>query len=255
MNSKLKFIGIIPARYASTRFPGKPLADICGKSMIERVYIQAHKELENVAVATDDERIAEAVKAFGGNVVMTSTEHRSGTDRCFEAYNNLKSNADVIINIQGDEPFIDPTQITAIKECFNSADTQIATLVRKFDPSKGFEALFDCNTPKVVFDNDMNAIYFSRSIIPYVRNHEWREWINNVDFYTHVGMYAYRASVLGKITRLPQSSLELAESLEQLRWVQNGYKIKVGITHCPTIGIDTPADLEAARKLCETINN
>lgn len=253
MEKKLEFIGIIPARYASTRFPGKPLADICGKTMIERVYIQAHKELANVAVATDDERIADAVKAFGGNVVMTSPNHRSGTDRCFEAYNNLNSNANVVINIQGDEPFIDPSQIAAIKQCFNDTQTQIATLVREFDPGKGFEALFDSNTPKVVFDNDMNAIYFSRSIIPYVRNHEWKEWINTTDFYTHVGMYAYRADVLGEITQLPQSSLELAESLEQLRWVQNGYKIKVGITDCPTIGIDTPADLEAARKLCESL--
>lgn len=253
MKNKLKFIGIIPARYASTRFPGKPLADICGKTMIERVYIQAHKELEEVVVATDDNRIAEAVKSFGGNVVMTSTEHRSGTDRCFEAYNNICSKADVIINIQGDEPFIDPSQIVAIKECFDSEKTQIATLVRKFDPSKGFDALFDSNTPKVVFDNEMNAIYFSRSIIPYVRNCEWKEWINTTDFYTHVGLYAYRASVLGEITKLPQSTLELSESLEQLRWVQNGYKIKVGITDCPTIGIDTPADLEAAIELCESL--
>ena len=250
----MKFIGIIPARYASTRFPGKPLADICGKSMIERVYIQASKELDIVAIATDDDRIADAVKAFGGNVVMTSSEHRSGTDRCFEAYQNLRSNADVVINIQGDEPFIDPSQIAAVKQCFDAPDTQIATLVRRFDPSRGFEALFDNNTPKVVMDNDMNAIYFSRSIIPYVRNYDWKEWVDKADFFTHVGMYAYRAEVLGEITKLPQSSLEIAESLEQLRWVQNGYKIKVGITDCPTIGIDTPADLEEARRLCETLN-
>ncbi len=253
MNNNLKFIGIIPARYASTRFPGKPLADICGKLMIERVYNQACKELDDVVVATDDQRIANAVKAFGGNVVMTSNEHRSGTDRCYEAYRNICSNADVVINIQGDEPFIDPTQIASIKECFDSEETQIATLVRKFEPSKGFDALFDSNTPKVVMDSNMNAIYFSRSIIPYVRNSEWKEWVNNATFYTHVGMYAYRARVLGEITKLPQSSLELAESLEQLRWIENGYKIKVGITDCPTIGIDTPADLEAARKLCESL--
>ena len=254
MNNKLKFIGIIPARYASTRFPGKPLADIGGKTMIERVYIQAHRELDDVAVATDDNRIADAVKAFGGNVVMTSELHRSGTDRCYEAYKNLDSDADVIINIQGDEPFIEPSQIAAIKDCFEASDTQIATLARKFDAAKGFEALFDSNTPKVVMDNNMNAIYFSRSIIPYVRNHDWKEWINNATFYTHVGMYAYRADVLAQITQLPQSSLELAESLEQLRWIQNGYKIKVGLTDCPTIGIDTPADLEAARQLCKNLN-
>ena len=222
--------------------------------MIERVYIQASKELDIVAIATDDDRIADAVKAFGGNVVMTSSEHRSGTDRCFEAYQNLRSNADVVINIQGDEPFIDPSQIAAVKQCFDAPDTQIATLVRRFDPSRGFEALFDNNTPKVVMDNDMNAIYFSRSIIPYVRNYDWKEWVDKAEFFTHVGMYAYRAEVLGEITKLPQSSLEIAESLEQLRWVQNGYKIKVGITDCPTIGIDTPADLEEARRLCETLN-
>lgn len=249
----LKFIGIIPARYASSRFPGKPLADICGKTMIERVYTQASKELANVAVATDDNRIADAVKAFGGNVVMTSTEHRSGTDRCYEAYKNLQSDADVIINIQGDEPFIDPSQIAAVKRCFDSGDTAIATLVRKFDPARGFDALFDNNTPKVVMDEEMNALYFSRSIIPYVRNYPWQEWIGHATFYTHVGMYAYRAKTLGEITRLPQSALEIAESLEQLRWLQNGYKIKVGITDCPTIGIDTPADLEQARILCESI--
>lgn len=249
----LKFIGIIPARYASSRFPGKPLADICGKAMIERVYTQASKELDTVAVATDDNRIADTVKSFGGNVVMTSTEHRSGTDRCHEAYINLESDADVIINIQGDEPFIDPSQIAAVKQCFDYETTDIATLVRKFDPAKGFDALFDNNTPKVVLDNNMNAIYFSRSIIPYVRNYPWQEWTAHATFYTHVGMYAYRAKTLGEITKLPQSSLEIAESLEQLRWLQNGYRIKVGITDCPTIGIDTPADLEQARKLCESI--
>lgn len=249
----LKFIGIIPARYASTRFPGKPLADICGKSMIERVYCQASKELDNVYVATDDQRIADTVKAFCGNVIMTSTEHRSGTDRCYEAYQNIGSDADVIINIQGDEPFIDPSQIAEIKQCFNSTETEIATLVRKFNPERGFEALFDHNTPKVVTDNEMNAIYFSRSIIPYVRNYPWQEWLEHATFYTHIGMYAYKASTLAKITKLPQSSLEIAESLEQLRWVQNGYKIRVGVSDCPTIGIDTPEDLEKARELCASL--
>ena len=251
--SNLKFIGIIPARYASTRFPGKPLADICGKSMIERVYRQASKELDNVYVATDDQRISDAVKAFGGNVIMTSAEHRSGTDRCYEAYLNIGSDADVIINIQGDEPFIDPSQIAEIKKCFNSPNTEIATLVRKFNPERCFDALFDNNTPKVVIDNDMNAIYFSRSIIPYVRTYPWQEWLKHATFHTHIGMYAYKASTLSKITKLPQSSLEISESLEQLRWIQNGYKIRVGISDCPTIGIDTPEDLEEARKLCKSL--
>ncbi len=241
----MKFIGIIPARYASSRFPGKPLADICGKTMIERVYVQASKELDEVYVATDDNRIADAVAAFGGKAVMTSTEHRSGTDRCYEAYRNIGSDADVVINIQGDEPFIDPSQISVLKGCFDDESTELATLVRSFDPSRGFDALFD---------NNMHALYFSRSIIPYVRNHEWKEWPDKAVFYTHVGMYAYRIDTLAKITSLPQSSLEIAESLEQLRWLQNGLKIKVGITDCPTIGIDTPADLEEAIKLCRTLN-
>ncbi len=250
---QLQFIGIIPARYASTRFPGKPLADIGGMTMIERVYRQASKELDQVYVATDDERIADAIRAFGGKVVMTSTEHRSGTDRCYEAYLNIGSSADVIINIQGDEPFIDPTQIAEVKRCFNHPDTTIATLVRPFDPQLGFDALFDSSKPKVTFDASMNAIYFSRSIIPYVRNYEWKEWLEHAKFYMHVGMYAYRAETLGEITRLPQSSLEIAESLEQLRWLENGYKIRVGITETPTIGIDTPEDLERARQLVASI--
>lgn len=251
----MTFIGIIPARYASSRFPGKPLADICGMSMIERVYRQACKELDEVYVATDDDRIADAVRGFGGRVVMTSTEHRSGTDRCFEAYGNVGSKADVVINIQGDEPFIDPAQIAELKRCFDAPGTEIATLVREFDPELGWDALFDPNRPKVTFDSEMNAMYFSRSIIPYVRNHPWEEWIRSSKFYTHVGMYAYTADTLSKITKLPQSSLELAESLEQLRWLQNGYAIKVGITTSPTIGIDTPEDLAHAIEFCKKLEN
>lgn len=249
----MKFIGIIPARYASSRFPGKPLADIGGMTMIERVYRQASKELDNLYVATDDSRIYDTVTGFGGNAVMTSPSHRSGTDRCYEAYRNIGSDADVIINIQGDEPFIDPTQIAAVKQCFETPGTEIATLVRPFDKSLGFEALFDNSKPKVVIDDHDNAIYFSRSIIPYVRNYPWEEWLDHQTFYMHVGMYAYRSETLGKITALPQSSLELAESLEQLRWIQAGYKIKVGYTDTPTIGIDTPADLESARQLVSAI--
>lgn len=246
--NKEDFIAIIPARYASTRFPGKPLADIGGMTMIERVYRQVNKALSNVYVATDDERIAEAVRDFDGNVVMTGTHHRSGTDRCQEAFNNLGSKAKVIINVQGDEPFVDPTQIETIINCFEDPGTEIATLVRPFDPKAGFDALFDKNTPKVVLGNNMNALYFSRSIIPYVRNKEWTEWPSSAQYYTHIGMYAYRADILHEITALPQSSLELAESLEQLRWLQNGYRIRVGISDCPTIGIDTPEDLERARQ-------
>lgn len=249
----MKFIGIIPARYASTRFPGKPLVDICGMTMIERVYRQVTKELDDVYVATDDQRIYDAVKDFGGKVVMTSDAHRSGTDRCYEAYCNIGSEADVVINIQGDEPFIDPSQIAEVKNCFNDMSAQIATLVRPFEPKRGFEALFDNNVVKVVLDNDDTAVYFSRAIVPYVRNYPWQEWLEHHDFFTHIGLYAYRADVLSQITKLPQSTLEIAESLEQLRWLQNGYKIKVGKSTCPTIGIDTLADLEEARVFCQSL--
>ena len=242
----LSFLGIIPARYASSRFPGKPLAMIGDKPMIQRVYEQAKKVLADVYVATDDSRIYDAVKSFGGKAVMTSDKHRSGTDRCYEAYCNVSSKADVVINIQGDEPFIHEEQICEIMECFDDPATQIATLARKFDPSQGFDALNDCTKPKVAIDNNRNALYFSRSVIPFVRNAEKKDWPSETAFYMHVGMYAYKAAVLAEITKLPQSSLEIAESLEQLRWLQNGYKIKTGLTDKPTIGIDTPTDLEKA---------
>ena len=244
--SNLKFIGIIPARYASTRFPGKPLARLGGKYMIERVWEQVSKVLDSVLVATDDNRIYDAVRAFGGNAVMTSSEHRSGTDRCYEAYCKAGNGEDVIINIQGDEPFIQPAQLKAIMACFDDPEAQIATLVRPFDPARPFEQLQNPNTPKVVVDARDNACLFSRSVIPFVRGVEPALWPQNTQYYIHIGMYAYRADVLGKITRLPQSRLELAESLEQLRWLENGYKIKVGYSDCETIGIDTPADLANA---------
>lgn len=246
-----KFIGIIPARYASSRFPGKPLADICGMTMIERVYRQAQKELDEVLVATDDERIRAEVERFGGKVIMTSADHKSGTDRVYEAYRLSGSDADVIINIQGDEPFVAPSQIRELKKCFNYPETQIATLARLFDKQMGFEALFDPNKVKVIFNNQNKAIYFSRAIIPYVRGEEWTKWLDVRKFYIHVGMYAYRSEVLGTITSLPQSSLELSESLEQLRWIENGFQIMIGLTDEPTIGIDTPEDLEEAIKFCK----
>lgn len=245
----MKFIGIIPARYASTRFPGKPLADMKGKYMIQRVYEQARKVLDNVCVATDDDRIFNAVKSFGGNVVMTSAEHRNGTDRCFEAYNRLGGNEDVIINIQGDEPFIKPEQIESLIACFDSPQTQIATLVRPFEATEGYEALANPNSPKVILNDKNEALYFSRSIIPYMRNISPEQWPDKHVYYKHIGMYGYRADILSQITQLPQSSLEIAESLEQLRWLQNGYTIKVGITTQETIGIDTPDDLQKALTL------
>ena len=246
---QLKFIGIIPARYASTRFPGKPLATLGGMYMIQRVWNQVSKVLDSVLVATDDEPIYNAVQVFGGRAVMTSTEHRSGTDRCYEAYLKGGNGEDVIINIQGDEPFIQPEQLRAIMQCFDDEEAQIATLVRPFDKSRSFDQLQNPNTPKVVVDKNSNACLFSRSVIPYVRGVEPEKWAEKTQYYTHIGMYAYKADVLAQITRLPQSPLELAESLEQLRWIENGYKIKVGYSDCATIGIDTPADLENAERL------
>ena len=245
----MNFIGIIPARYASSRFPGKPLALLGGKPMIQHVYERVAAELTDVWVATDDNRIAEAVKAFGGNVVMTSDQHRSGTDRCLEAYRNIGSSADVVINIQGDEPFINPLQLRQIKSCFDDADTQIATLIRPYDPNGSIEGLENPNSPKVTVDVNGFALMFSRSVIPYLRGAEKSKWPAMHQYFIHIGMYAYRADVLAEITALPQSSLELAESLEQLRWLENGFRIKTGISECPTIGIDTPDDLKAAEKL------
>ncbi len=243
----MKFIGIIPARFASTRFPGKPLADMAGKPMIQRVYEQVAGVLDSVCVATDDHRIENAVKQFGGNVVMTSSNHRSGTDRCYEAYKLCGEGFDVVVNIQGDEPFIQPEQIEILKACFNDGSVCIATLVKPFRPDDDFEsALFNANTPKVVLNNRQEAMYFSRSIIPYMRGKHYSEWLPNHTYYKHIGLYAYRAATLREITSLPQSPLEIAESLEQLRWLENGYRIKVGITEHETIGIDTPDDLERA---------
>lgn len=242
----MKFIAIIPARYASTRFPGKPLAVLGGKTMIQRVYEQVAGVLDDAVVATDDERIYEAVKAFGGKVVMTSTEHRSGTDRCREAYTKVGEKYDVVVNVQGDEPFIQASQLEALKRCFENPATQIATLVKPFRAEDGLAALENPNSPKVVLDEASQALYFSRSVIPYLRNVPREEWLMKHTFYKHIGIYAFRAEVLREVTALPQSTLEKAESLEQLRWLENGYKIGVGVTDIETIGIDTPEDLEKA---------
>ncbi|MBB3187495.1 3-deoxy-manno-octulosonate cytidylyltransferase (CMP-KDO synthetase) [Microbacter margulisiae] len=247
-NNHISFLGIIPARYASTRFPGKPLADIGGKPMIQHVYEQAKKTLDRVVVATDDNRIFDAVKAFRGEAIMTSDRHKSGTDRCFEAFTNLKQPFDVIINIQGDEPFVKPEHIESLKECFQKPSTQIATLVKPFSSDDNFELLFNSNSPKVVLNHQQEALYFSRSVIPYIRNFPHTEWLKNQIFYKHIGMYAYKADVLEKITQLTQSSLEIAESLEQLRWLENGFRIQVGIVNFETIAVDTPEDLEKARE-------
>lgn len=245
----MKFIAIIPARYASTRFEGKPLADLGCKPVIQHVCERVREVIPDVAVATDDIRIFKAVEAFGGKAVMTSDKHRSGTDRCLEAYDNLGSDADVVINIQGDEPFVKPDQIRQVMDCFEDPSTDIATLALPFPHNGSYADLANPNRPKVVMDAHGNALLFSRQVIPFIRGKESDEWPAAFNFHTHIGMYAFRADVLRKVTRLPQSSLELAESLEQLRWLQNGYNIKVGITHAATVGIDTPADLEKAREM------
>lgn len=239
----MKFIGLIPARYASTRFPGKPLALLAGKPVIQHVYEQAAKVLDAVYVATDDERIYNKVLEFGGKAVMTSTEHHSGTDRIEEALEKVGGDFDVVVNIQGDEPFIAQSQIETLCHCFEDEATQIATLGKPFEC---IEAVENPNSPKIVVDNRGYAMYFSRSIIPFVRSVERQEWLKKYPFLKHLGIYAYRTEVLKAITRLPQSSLELAESLEQLRWLENGYRIKVGITNVETVGIDTPEDLQRA---------
>ena len=242
---QMKFIGIIPARYASTRFPGKPLAMLGGKPVIQRVYEQVVSVLGEAYVATDDERIFKAVESFGGRAVMTRSDHKSGTDRIEEAAQKLQTDADVIINVQGDEPFIQKSQLETVKHLFDDPQTQIATLGKPFE---SMEAVENPNSPKIVCDVNGYAMYFSRSVIPYVRGKEQSEWLQHFPFLKHIGLYAYRRNVLAEITKLPQSSLELAESLEQLRWLQNGYRIKVGLTDVETVGIDTPEDLDRAEQ-------
>ncbi|WP_316818903.1 3-deoxy-manno-octulosonate cytidylyltransferase [Pedobacter nyackensis] len=237
----MKILGIIPARYASTRFPGKPLIDIQGKSMIQRVYEQALKSesLDKVVVATDDERIAEAILNFGGEFVMTGATHQSGTDRCAEVSKQLPD-FDIVINIQGDEPFINPKQIDLLVSCFDQPNVQLATLIKEIHTE---EELFNNNIPKVVTNNKQEAIYFSRHTIPYIRNAEKEQWLKAHQFYKHIGIYGYTTQALHEITLLEPSRLEIAESLEQLRWIENGYTIQTRITDLETIAIDTPEDL------------
>lgn len=237
-------LGIIPARYASTRFPGKPLADIGGKSMIQRVYEQVKKSklIADVIVATDNQQIMNHVTQFGGRVRMTKESHASGTDRCYEALTLQKAQFDYVINIQGDEPFIQPEQIDLLAGLLDG-NTEIATLVKKIEDA---EQLFNPNTVKAVVASNGEALYFSRSTVPHIRNTAETEWLNKHTFYKHIGMYAYRTDVLKKLTALPVSPLEKAESLEQLRWLENGFRIKVAETKTETIGIDTPEDLQRA---------
>jgi 3-deoxy-manno-octulosonate cytidylyltransferase (CMP-KDO synthetase) len=246
-------MAIIPARYASTRYPGKPLAILGGKTVIQRVYEQVKSVLNDVYVATDDERIYHAVTEFGGKAVMTRADHKSGTDRIEEAIEkieesgkwNEESDNIVVINVQGDEPFIQPSQIETLMHLFDDPETQIGTLGKPFE---SIEAIENPNSPKIVTDNRGFALYFSRSVIPYIRGKERDSWFGEYPFLKHLGIYAYRREVLAEVTKLPMSSLEKAESLEQLRWLQNGYRIRVGLTDIETVGIDTPEDLTRAEE-------
>ena len=246
----MKFLGVIPARYASTRFPGKPLVDIAGKPMIQRVYERASEALEEVWVATDDTRIEEAVQGFGGRVVMTAEACPSGTDRCREAAEKIAAatdlSFDVVINIQGDEPFLHPEMFESLKSCFDDGTADIATLV---NPVVELEEIFNPSEAKVVFDKDKDALYFSRSPVPYVMEVEKADWLEHHTFYKHVGVYAYKMEVLKEITELSVSPLEATERLEQNRWLEHGYKIKVEITHHESIPVDTPEDLKRVEKL------
>ena len=245
----MNFTAIIPARYASTRFPGKPLALLGNKPVIQHVYEQTSSVLSEVWVATDDDRIREAVKKFGGRVVMTRADHKSGTDRIEEAAEKTGTQADVVINIQGDEPFVQPSQIKTLMQLFDNADTQIGTLGKHFE---NIEAVNNPNSPKIVTDKQGFALYFSRSVIPYIRGAQDNEWLSHFPFLKHLGLYAYRREVLHEITQLPQASLEIAESLEQLRWLENGYRIRVGLTDVETVGIDTPEDLQRAEEFLKS---
>lgn len=244
----MKFLAIIPARYASTRFPAKPLALLGGKPVIQHVYERVSKVLNDVIVATDDKRIHDVVEAFGGRVVMTSTEHRTGTDRCLEAYNNYGIEADVVINVQGDEPFIAEDQIKQLMQCFDNPQTDIATLIKPFPASTPFDVITNPNTPKAIINPQGQAVYFSRSVVPYMRGREKNEWTSLHTYYKHIGIYAYRVEILKQITQMPQTPLELAESLEQLRWLENRLTIQTAITNIETIGIDTPEDLLKAEQ-------
>ena len=238
----MKILAVIPSRFASTRFPGKPLIDIKGKTMIQRVFEQAKqcKSFADVIVATDDERIYNHVIEFGGKAMMTSEKHPSGTDRCAEVLSKIDQKYDAVVNVQGDEPFIQPEQLEQLIECFKNPKTQIATLVKKIDST---DDLLNINLPKVIFNKEMKALYFSRLPIPGQKSVDTEEWVKNHKYYRHIGLYGYRTQTLKEITLLPPSPLENIESLEQLRWLEAGYTITVSVTEFESIGIDTPNDL------------
>lgn len=246
----MEVLGIIPARFASTRFPGKALADIGGKPMVQRVYEQANKVIATLFIATDNEKIEKTAQQFGGQCIMTSSAHQSGTDRCYEALqtisSGLKKDFDIVVNIQGDEPFVQTAQIQALIDCFEKPEVEISTLVKKIDNPAD---IFNPNYPKVILDTQGRAIYFSRSPIPFIRNVPEQEWHTRHTFYKHLGMYAYRCSMLKKICSLPPSSLEKAEALEQNRWIEHGMQIYTAETTTESYPVDIPADIEKLKQL------
>ena len=245
----MKVIGIIPSRYASTRFPSKPLAMIKGKTMIQRVWEQAWKsKLDAVVVATDDMRIADEVLKFGGQYVLTDPNHRSGTDRCREALYMVEGQYDALVNIQGDEPFIDPAQINQVIELIGRDDTQLASLAKRIEDE---DELFSPNVVKVVMDKQGNALYFSRNPIPFMRNLDHDKWLQNGEFYKHIGLYAYKTETLCQIAEMQSTKLEMAESLEQLRWLENGLRIRMGVTQLESLSIDTQEDYEKAMQFAQ----
>ena len=245
----MKVVGIIPSRYASTRFPGKPLAMIKGKTMIRRVCEQAWKsKLDAVVVATDDVRIADEVMGFGGRYVLTDPNHRSGTDRCREALDLLENQYDAVINIQGDEPFIEPNQINLLVDLISRDDTELASLAMRIDDE---DELFSPNAVKVVMDKNGNALYFSRNPMPFMRNIDRKEWLTKGVFYKHIGIYAYKAPTLRRIAEMQPTALECAESLEQLRWLENGLSIRLAVTQSQNVSIDTPSDLAKAEQFAQ----
>ncbi len=243
----MKILGVIPARYESSRFPGKPLALIHGKSMIRRVYEQVSKsaKITKVVVATDDERILKHVHDFGGLAVMTAVDHTSGTERCAEVASKFFPEFDVVINIQGDEPFIDESQIDLVCQSFEDRNTEISTLIKKIETD---DELWDANRPKVVIDKQGFALYFSRQTIPFLRSCKKEEWLNKHTFFKHIGIYGYKKEVLLQITCLPASDLEISEQLEQLRWLENGFKIKTMLTDKESMCVDTQEDLDRILK-------
>ena len=245
----MKVIGIIPSRYASTRFPSKPLAMIKGKTMIQRVWEQAWKsKLDAVVVATDDMRIADEVLKFGGQYVLTDPNHRSGTDRCREVLYMLEGQYDAVVNIQGDEPFIDPAQINQVIGLIGRDDTQLASLAKRIEDE---DELFSPNVVKVVMDKQGNALYFSRNPIPFMRNLDRDKWLQKGEFYKHIGLYAYKTETLCQIAEMQSTALEMAESLEQLRWLENGLRIRMGVTQLESLSIDTQEDYEKAMQFAQ----